>query len=84
MCHTVHMKTISIRELHLETGRRVREASAGGAIVITDRGRPIATIQPLGPDLGGRPLPDREKRIRKRSRLPVDSAVVVSEMRDRP
>ena len=28
MCHNVHMKTISIRELHLETGRWVRHAAS--------------------------------------------------------
>jgi len=33
--------------------------------------------------VGGRPLPDREAEIRKQSRIPVDSTVYVSEMRNR-
>ena len=41
MCHNVHMKTISIRELHLKTGRWVRHAASRGPIVVTDRGRRI-------------------------------------------
>ena len=39
VCHNVHMKTISIRELHLKTGRWVRHAASRGPIVVTDRGR---------------------------------------------
>src|SRR5216684_5441358 len=35
MCHNVHMKTISIRELHLKTGRWVRHAASRGPIVVT-------------------------------------------------
>ena len=31
----------------------------------------------------GRPLPDREAEILKQPRIPVDSGVYVSEMRDR-
>ncbi len=40
------MRTISIRELHLRTGRLVREASAHGEIRVTDRGRVIAKLVP--------------------------------------
>ena len=76
------MKTISIRELHLATGRWVRHA-AKEPVVVTDRGREVAAIQPLDPSQLGRPLPDREARIRKRSRLSTDSVVYQSEIRDR-
>ena len=75
------MKTITIRDLHLETGRWVRHA-AREPLVVTDRGRPIAALQAFVPAMLGRPLPDREARIRKRSRIPIDSAAYVSEMRD--
>ena len=81
MCHNVHMKTISIRELHLETGRWVRHAAAHGAVVVTDRGRAVAAIQPHDSAKARRPLPDRETVIAKRSRIPVDSAVYVAEDR---
>ena len=82
MCHNVHMKTISIRELHLETGRWVRHAASRGPIVVTDRGRRVAALQPFDASVTGRPLPNREAAIRKRSKVPVDSAVYVSELRE--
>jgi prevent-host-death family protein len=47
MCHNVHMKTISIRELHLKTGQWVRHAASRGPIVVTDRGRRVAALQPF-------------------------------------
>jgi antitoxin (DNA-binding transcriptional repressor) of toxin-antitoxin stability system len=82
MCHNVHMKTISIRELHLKTGRWVRHAASRGAIVVTDRGRRVAALQPFDASVTGRPLPNREAAIRKRSKVPVDSAVYQSELRE--
>ena len=81
MCHNVHMKTISIRELHLETGRWVRHA-AGRTVVVTDRGRRVAALQPFDASVTARPLPNREAAIRKRSKVPVDSAVYLSELRE--
>jgi prevent-host-death family protein len=82
MCHNVHMRTISIRELHLKTGRWVRHAASRGPIVVTDRGRRIAALQPFDPTVTGRPLPNREAAIRKRSKVPVDSALYQSEFRE--
>lgn len=42
------MKSISIRELHLHTGKWVREASKKGQqVVVLDRGRPTARLLPL-------------------------------------
>lgn len=43
-----HMKTITIRELHQETGRWVRQASAG-EVLVTERGKLIAKIVPAAP-----------------------------------
>jgi prevent-host-death family protein len=84
MCHNVHMKVISIRELHLETGRWVRKAGHRSArIVVTDRGRPLATLVPYASTATQARLPDREREIRALSRIDVDSAEVVSSMRDR-
>jgi prevent-host-death family protein len=82
MCHNVHMKTISIRELHLKTGRWVRHAASRGPIVVTDRGRRVAALQPFDASVTGRPLPNRETAIRKRSKVPVDSVVYQSELRE--
>ena len=76
------MKTITIRELHLDTGRWVRRA-ANEPIIVSDRGRRVAALRPFEPSMLGRPRPNREARIQKRSRIPVDSVVRQSEMRDR-
>ena len=82
MCHHVHMKTISIRELHLETGRWVRRAASGGPIVVTDRGRRVAALHPYDATITARRLPDREAAIRKRSRVPVDSVTYQAALRE--
>jgi antitoxin (DNA-binding transcriptional repressor) of toxin-antitoxin stability system len=76
------MKTISIRELHLETGRWVRHAASRGPVVVTDRGRRVAALQAFDDALARRPLPNREAAIRKRSKIPIDSAVYQSELRE--
>jgi antitoxin (DNA-binding transcriptional repressor) of toxin-antitoxin stability system len=48
-CDTMsHMKTITIRELHLATGRWVRRAAAG-EVYVTERGRLVAKIVPASP-----------------------------------
>lgn len=49
MLHIVHpMETISIRDLHMQTGRWVRRAGiATEPVVISDRGRPVARLMPL-------------------------------------
>lgn len=82
VCHNVHMRTISIRELHLRTGEWVRRAASRGPIVVTDRGRRVAALQPFDASMTGRPLPDREAAIRRRSKVPVDSGVYQSELRE--
>jgi antitoxin (DNA-binding transcriptional repressor) of toxin-antitoxin stability system len=40
------MKTVTLRELHAQTGKWVREASRHGQILVTDNGRTIAKILP--------------------------------------
>lgn len=46
-----HMKTITIRELHENTGRWVRKASAG-EVYVTERDRRVAKIVPATPPPG--------------------------------
>ena len=41
------MKTISIRELHRQTGAWVRKAAEQGSITVTERGRPIARLEAI-------------------------------------
>jgi antitoxin (DNA-binding transcriptional repressor) of toxin-antitoxin stability system len=49
MWHNVHMLRITIRELHLHTGKWVRQAAQSTAVIVLDRGRPIAQLAPLDP-----------------------------------
>jgi prevent-host-death family protein len=79
------MGKISIRDLHLSTGEWVRRAASGAAVVVTDRGRPIATLVPYQAAEAGTPfsarrlLPD----FAALSRAPGDSTTTISEDRDR-
>ncbi|MGH9415693.1 MAG: type II toxin-antitoxin system Phd/YefM family antitoxin [Terriglobales bacterium] len=77
------MKIISIRELHLDTGRWVRHAVEVGPVVVTDRGRKLAALQPYAAVRPRRRLPDREAAIRQRQRIVVDSVIYQAEDRER-
>ena len=74
------MRTATIRELQMNTGKLVR-AAAHQKIIITDRGQPIALLKAMdGPDLVGKPFPKRD--IRKMPKSDVDSTLYVSQDRD--
>jgi antitoxin (DNA-binding transcriptional repressor) of toxin-antitoxin stability system len=74
------MRTATIHELHMNTGKLV-PAAAHEKIIITDRCRPIALLKALdGPDLVGKPFPRRE--IRKMPKSKVDSTIYVSQDHD--
>jgi prevent-host-death family protein len=76
------MKEISIEELKRSVGEWVKLAARREPIIITDGGQPVATLTGLEPPHLPTRLPDREARISKRSRITVDSADYLSEMRD--
>lgn len=54
-----HMKTISIRELHEKTGLLVREARRLGGLIVTERGTPVARLEPLAPRRRANPFRER-------------------------
>jgi antitoxin (DNA-binding transcriptional repressor) of toxin-antitoxin stability system len=56
------MKTISLRELHESTGTWVREALRVGALVITDRGTPIARLEAVTTEYQVNPFLSRKLR----------------------
>ena len=60
MCYNVHMKTISIRDLHIKTGEWIRRAACGERVVVTDRGRPIASLTSIKEGDFGTPYSERE------------------------
>lgn len=74
------MRTATIRELHMNTGKLVR-AAAQEKIIITHRGQLVALLKALdGPDLVGKPFPKRD--IRKMPKSSVDSTIYASWDRD--
>lgn len=73
------MKTISIKELHAQTGRWVRAAKKAH-IIVTDRGEQVAELRPLVPAGASPKFPKRDW-----SRMPsskLDSADLISADRD--
>ena len=84
LCHTEHMKTISIRELHLATGKWIRDAK-DQKIVNTERGHPIATIGPFSANDVGTSFANRQETsaFKNLPKVGFDSASLVSEDRDR-
>ena len=76
------MKQISIEELKRNAGQWVKLASSREPIIITDDGKPVATLSGFKLNHRTTQLPDREEKISKRSRITVDSADYLSEMRD--
>ena len=76
------MKTISIKQLHAETGRWVRAASRQ-PIVVTDRGVKVASIQPHEASARPRAVLDPARRLPWMPVSPADSTVFISEDRDK-
>ena len=81
-------KRISLRELHEKTGMLIREASASGySVVVTDRGKPLATITPYTADVERRTFRERELSpafaALQRRRASGDSTTDVSDDRNR-
>jgi antitoxin (DNA-binding transcriptional repressor) of toxin-antitoxin stability system len=74
------MRTATIRELHMNTGKLVR-ASTQESILITERGQAVAILKSAkAGDLIGKPFPKRD--IRKMPKVPGDSTIYISEERD--
>lgn len=53
------MKQVTLRELHENTGTLVREAVRLGGMVVTDRGTPIARIEPADRQRVAKPFKHR-------------------------
>ena len=81
------MKTITIRELHQETGRWVRQASAG-EVLVTERGHLIAKIVAAAPPPAkpyfANPRYTRSFLLHRKSlRGGTDATEIIGEERDR-
>jgi len=74
------MKSVTIRELHMNTGKVVR-ASAQQNILVTERAKPVAVLKSAkAADLVGKPFPKRD--IRKMPKVPGDLIANISDERD--
>ena len=83
------MKTVSIRELHHNTGEWIRKAARFGEIHVTERGKTIAKIIPQAPPheipyFARRKLSRRFRAIMDKLEGGTDSTQIISEDRDRP
>jgi antitoxin (DNA-binding transcriptional repressor) of toxin-antitoxin stability system len=83
------MKEVSLRELHEKTGTLIRRARQLGGLIVTDRGAPIAKIEPLdnrtpaNPFLSRQVLPAFDRLLRSgRLGRGTDSSRIVSNDRD--
>jgi antitoxin (DNA-binding transcriptional repressor) of toxin-antitoxin stability system len=75
------VRTISIKQLHAETGRWVRAAKKT-PLVVTDRGERFAELRPLS-DTAANPPPFPRRDLSEMPRSLFDSTVFISEDRDR-
>lgn len=80
-----HMKSITIRQLHDETGRWVRRAAELGELPVTERGRIVAKLVPAT-DVPVRPYFARRKLLPafRAARLAggTDATALISRERD--
>ena len=53
-----HLKTASVRDLHIRTSELVREAANGVVILIERRGEPVAELHPISRKPAKSRLPD--------------------------
>ncbi len=84
-----HMKQVSLRELHEKTGALIRDARRLGGLIVTDRGTPIARIEPVdtrpapNPFLSRQMLPAYQRLLRSgRLGRGTNSTRIVSDDRD--
>ena len=73
---------ISIEELKRDAGQWIRLAASTEPVLITDGGKPVATLTGVEPPHPSKRLLNREAKINQRSKINVDSADYLSEMRD--
>jgi antitoxin (DNA-binding transcriptional repressor) of toxin-antitoxin stability system len=81
MCHIGHMRSVTIRKLHEETGRIVDAAQAGEVIVIQRRGVPVAELSRFKPRRRKAKVPDFARRYARFPRVKSDSGKMLEEER---
>jgi prevent-host-death family protein len=59
------METVGIRELKNQLSRHLKRVRAGHRLVVTEHGKPIATIVPVE----GRPIPEWAQRLVREGKI---------------
>lgn len=87
----IHMETIGVRELRQHASRWLARVRAGETFVITDRGRPVASLSPLHEGAGyerlvaeGKIAPGTQRDLNEivdelDAEVPPDSGISVTE-----
>jgi antitoxin (DNA-binding transcriptional repressor) of toxin-antitoxin stability system len=81
MCHNGHMRHVTVRKLHEETGRLVDAAQAGEVIIVRRRGVPVAELHGLTGVSRKVKVPDFNRRYRSFPRAKTDSGRILEEDR---
>lgn len=76
------MTTISIRELHAATGRILRQVSRRGRVIVTDRRRRIAVIEPYVEAMAAMPMPKSHRTWLLKQPQRTSSTTLISQERD--
>lgn len=81
------MTSISIKQLHDQTGHWLRRVSEEHEVIVTQHGKPIARMLPPAPSVAGNPFLKRKlvpgvARLLIRPQTGPDSADIVSEGRE--
>jgi antitoxin (DNA-binding transcriptional repressor) of toxin-antitoxin stability system len=71
------MKQVTLRELHERTGTLVREAVRLGGMMVTDRGNPIARLEPAGQRPSDKPFKHRRILAQEMTRRLQSSKIAV-------
>lgn len=75
--------TISIRELHAATGRVLRQVARRGRVIVTDRRRRIAVIEPYVEAQSATPLPKSHRAwLLKQPKRTTSCTNLISQERD--
>lgn len=80
-CDTMcHMRSSTVRELHLKTSEIVRRVAEGESFIIEKRGVPVAEIRPIAEKMRAR-MPDREALIMSGPET-MDSGLIMEQDRE--
>ena len=81
----VQMERIGIRDLHMKTGEWACRSARGEGVVVTERGRPVASLVPFREGDAGRSFRDRIllPEFEALPAFPGDSTADLSDDRDR-